>query len=593
MALYLGKDKIASNGTITGDTLPVGTIVEYDGTEVPVNWELVEDGNISEVIIINGGDYSKETDEEKIAKLTQARESSYKIPFYYKYYTVGAHYSDWYLLKLTHINYLIEENSDDSCTYYFKGLDSSNRIVSLKIIVSYEYNTYEETIEFIDVVPVIITEEDNEYTKIDKMMSAITLGSNENGDGIIELNYPLYYQVQQEDDEGNIQVQRFKCVSTYSVGSLANDLYRFDFHYDGENQEGFVSFEIDYRNLSITEAVALNYKKKNAVIDVEILPEPTAELIDQVYKYNGDLYVCEENREPYNKTSITTGTNLNGGRLAFLKFFNADTANVSLEATDENNNYIKCYIGDPVDDRMGHYGLWLETSFDGVTSSECVGEYGDRGTNWFKLFFDIPNLDLIVTTATGLDGFIEVYNTSKGAIMTKINQDKIFNFKYYDFTIDSGSSATMSNTKEYVATIVDTQMSVERREESLYYGDNAFTINSDGTLTCLKGGLYEISGYAYGTNNTGDYKGTVSHLAVYPKVNDATSGGSYYKNYNSDVLRDRYFDLCGTTVFAMSEGDIFKISAEGYNLGEITPGNTTTNIFRLYLKGRVLIKQIA
>lgn len=42
MALYLGKDKIASNGTITGDTLPVGTIVEYDGTEVPANWELFE-----------------------------------------------------------------------------------------------------------------------------------------------------------------------------------------------------------------------------------------------------------------------------------------------------------------------------------------------------------------------------------------------------------------------------------------------------------------------------------------------------------------------------------------------------------------------
>ena len=48
MALYLGKDKIAGifSETIVdskiGDTLPVGAIIDYDGTEVPANWELFE-----------------------------------------------------------------------------------------------------------------------------------------------------------------------------------------------------------------------------------------------------------------------------------------------------------------------------------------------------------------------------------------------------------------------------------------------------------------------------------------------------------------------------------------------------------------------
>lgn len=29
----------------TGDTLPIGSIVDYDGNTVPVNWKLVEDSN--------------------------------------------------------------------------------------------------------------------------------------------------------------------------------------------------------------------------------------------------------------------------------------------------------------------------------------------------------------------------------------------------------------------------------------------------------------------------------------------------------------------------------------------------------------------
>ncbi len=34
------------NGGVTGDTLPIGSIVDYDGDTVPANWEKVEDENI-------------------------------------------------------------------------------------------------------------------------------------------------------------------------------------------------------------------------------------------------------------------------------------------------------------------------------------------------------------------------------------------------------------------------------------------------------------------------------------------------------------------------------------------------------------------
>lgn len=53
MALYLGKNKVAGTKTssIIGDTLPVGAIVDYDGIEVPANWEQVEDSQSGAVII--------------------------------------------------------------------------------------------------------------------------------------------------------------------------------------------------------------------------------------------------------------------------------------------------------------------------------------------------------------------------------------------------------------------------------------------------------------------------------------------------------------------------------------------------------------
>lgn len=68
MALYLGKDKIAGFSTDSriGDTLPVGAIIDYDGTEVPANWELVESSeNGTGAIIV----YDTDTNEVKYEKL--------------------------------------------------------------------------------------------------------------------------------------------------------------------------------------------------------------------------------------------------------------------------------------------------------------------------------------------------------------------------------------------------------------------------------------------------------------------------------------------------------------------------------------------
>lgn len=60
MALYLGRDKIAGFSTDSriGDTLPVGAIIDYDGEEVPANWELVEEEEIK-----NYGVFSSEEQE--------------------------------------------------------------------------------------------------------------------------------------------------------------------------------------------------------------------------------------------------------------------------------------------------------------------------------------------------------------------------------------------------------------------------------------------------------------------------------------------------------------------------------------------------
>ena len=43
MGVYLGEDKVANGGFIGNyDSLPVGSVIEFDGDEVPVGYEEVE-----------------------------------------------------------------------------------------------------------------------------------------------------------------------------------------------------------------------------------------------------------------------------------------------------------------------------------------------------------------------------------------------------------------------------------------------------------------------------------------------------------------------------------------------------------------------
>ena len=46
---YNGTNWEAVGGTITGDTLPIGSEVDYTGTDVPAGWEVVDSYSTSEV----------------------------------------------------------------------------------------------------------------------------------------------------------------------------------------------------------------------------------------------------------------------------------------------------------------------------------------------------------------------------------------------------------------------------------------------------------------------------------------------------------------------------------------------------------------
>lgn len=56
---YHGTSWEAVGGTITGDTLPIGSIVEFDGTDIPAGWEEVSGTNkikkVSQVAGLVGG----------------------------------------------------------------------------------------------------------------------------------------------------------------------------------------------------------------------------------------------------------------------------------------------------------------------------------------------------------------------------------------------------------------------------------------------------------------------------------------------------------------------------------------------------------
>ena len=65
---YNGTNWEAVGGSITGDTLPIGSIIEFDGTDIPAGWEEVSGTNkikkVSQVAGLVGGvsnEYSEST----------------------------------------------------------------------------------------------------------------------------------------------------------------------------------------------------------------------------------------------------------------------------------------------------------------------------------------------------------------------------------------------------------------------------------------------------------------------------------------------------------------------------------------------------
>ena len=112
MALYLGKDKIAGSSTssMIGDTLTVGAIIDYDGTEVPANWELVEDNgtdaSAANAIVL----YNYDTEAEKVSKFVNAfgpriqGTAGYSLiaPLFYEHSLNGKHH----YIPVTSIQYI-------------------------------------------------------------------------------------------------------------------------------------------------------------------------------------------------------------------------------------------------------------------------------------------------------------------------------------------------------------------------------------------------------------------------------------------------------------------------------------------------------
>lgn len=179
MALYLGKDKIAGFSTDSriGDTLPIGTIVEYNGTEVPVNWELVEDS--SPIIIYDTDDaetiYNKITE---AIQVTYTEDGSLESAAYIN----SLFFRDKNCSKLLEANFIYPSSQDDAGqingwqiifnTFLCMGLFGGNYFYSRPVSVSYIDGEYSLTIEDASSMPIVSIADDLETIDSDYALSA-------------------------------------------------------------------------------------------------------------------------------------------------------------------------------------------------------------------------------------------------------------------------------------------------------------------------------------------------------------------------------------------------------------------------------------
>lgn len=326
MALYLGKDKIASSGTIAGDTLPIGTVVEYDGTEVPANWELFEDEE-------NGAGIPEIN--QSVIYLTNLADGLYK------------------------------------CTYETMWASPAEE----------EAQT--------DWIGLILGEQQCYLYKVTPppIMGAIIVGAycqpftvrliNATGDTIIHV------------DSSGMGTKEY--MSPHQLQTIDN---------------------------------------KIGVEKVDELPDLKEEALNSIYKYNGELYSYEYERIA-RKSNLAVGMNLNKATLS-VEFLAYSATTCSLEASDGKGNTFSIYQGEPKDNKMGHYGLYVNCYFNGqqLYQDLYLGEYTDRGDNIEISSLEIPEADFIVSSINGLNSFLQVSNIKTNTIIArKISEKKMGNFK--------------------------------------------------------------------------------------------------------------------------------------------------------------------
>lgn len=510
MALYLGKDKIAGFSTDSriGDTLPVGAIIDYDGTEVPANWELVEnsENGSNELIVI---DYSNETEEEMYDKMFSAIELDNETEnIKLKKNIILKLYSNIYMYP---VKVVLDNNTEDEFSFsiHFSASAADLEMIYTQVLYASDYGDYKEV---------------------------------------------------SRADLNNARPEACNNLTSTST--------------------------VDY--LSANQGRILN--DTIGVIRAETLPEPSANWVNTVFRYNGELYVCEEDRKLYTKTNVTTGLNLNGARLHVENIFAGDSTSL-LEASDGKGNSFRVYGGDPQDSKMGHYGLYADCYIDGAYLYQelHLGDYTDKGNKRSEAYLDMPELDLVITTMSSMDGVFGAYNVkTNNYIMRKVSKDKKKYFGNYRLSISkSESSGTVANGTEFAGTFHD-DLGIVGGCDLNYAEGLAYT--DSNTLTCQKEGVYRFDTLIYSGSGSYQSEGVIPQISVWVSINGSSYPGSY--NYFRYEVRDgiMIYHSLAPVVVPLAVGDTVQVKC--ILLSDPTWTDTDTSYHAVTMYGQMAISQV-
>lgn len=340
--------------------------------------------------------------------------------------------------------------------------------------------------------------------------------------------------------------------------------------------------------LSANQGKALN--EKIGVIRVETLPEPGANWVDTVFRYNGELYVCEEDRKLYTKTNVTTGLNLNGARLRVESIYAGDSTSL-LEASDGKGNSFRVYGGDPQDDKMGHYGLYADCYIDGAYLYQGLhlGDYTDKGNKRSEAYLDMPELDLVITTMSSMDGVFGAYNVkTNNYIMRKVSKDKKKYFGNYRLSVSkSESSGTIASGTEFAGTFHDDLGIVGGCD--LNYAEGLAYTNSN-TLTCQKEGIYRFDTLIYSGGGSYQSEGVIPEISVWVSINGSSYPGSY--NYFRYEVGDgaMMYNSLAPVVVPLAVGDTVQVKCRLHSNPTWTDTDTSYHAVTIY--GQMAISQV-